>query len=114
MAGRAVSRQSALTSWFALHPPEDINLVRFFVTGRLAEQADSPAFTEALLEQLACLAGQQPPSLVPGQGTHTASSRGVCPTIQDLQIGTAFFSGSDGHMFTSTERASATQWRRYL
>ena len=27
---------------------------------------------------------------------------------------TAFFSGSDGYMFTSTERASATQWRRYL
>jgi hypothetical protein len=111
MAGRAVGRQSALTSWFALHPPEGIDVVCFFVTGRLSEQADSPAFTEALL---ACLAGQQLPSLVPGRGTHTASSWGVCPTIQDLQIGTAFFSGSDGYMFTSTERASATQWRRYL
>jgi hypothetical protein len=49
-----------------LHPPEGTDVACFFITGRLAAQADSTAFTEALLEQLAFLAGEQlPASLAP-------------------------------------------------
>jgi tetratricopeptide (TPR) repeat protein len=50
--------KTALTSWFALHPPVGVNVVSFFITRRLAGQADSSAFTEALVEQLAVAAGE--------------------------------------------------------
>ena len=54
--------KSALVSWFVLHPPQGMDVVCFFVTARLAAQADSTAFTEALLEQLASLVGEELPS----------------------------------------------------
>ena len=54
--------KSALMSWFVLHPPPGTDVVCFFVTARLAGQADSTAFTEALLEQLASLAGEELPA----------------------------------------------------
>lgn len=47
--------KSALLSWFALHPPENVTVVCFFITDRLAAQADHFAFTDAVLEQLAVL-----------------------------------------------------------
>lgn len=47
--------KSALMSWFVLHPPAGVDVVSFFVTGRLAGQADSDAYLDALLEQLAAL-----------------------------------------------------------
>ena len=39
--------KSALAAWFVLHPPAGVRILSFFVTGRLAGQADSDAFTEA-------------------------------------------------------------------
>ena len=54
--------KSALIAWFALHPPEGMDVACFFITGRLAAQADSAAFNEALLEQLASLLGEQLPA----------------------------------------------------
>lgn len=54
--------KSALVAWFALHPPQGMDVACFFITGRLAAQADSSAFTEALLEQLASLLGEQLPA----------------------------------------------------
>ncbi|HSV65025.1 MAG TPA: trypsin-like peptidase domain-containing protein [Mycobacteriales bacterium] len=47
--------KSALMSSFVLEPPAGVDVVSFFVTGRLAGQADSDAFTSALLDQLAAL-----------------------------------------------------------
>ena len=60
--GRPWAGKSALLARFALHPPQGMDVVCFFITGRLAAQADSTAFTEALLEQLASLTGQQLPA----------------------------------------------------
>jgi hypothetical protein len=50
--------KTALASWFALHPPVGVDVVSFFITRRLADQADSIAFTDSLIEQLTTLTGQ--------------------------------------------------------
>lgn len=56
--------KSALMSTFVLHPPDGVDVVSFFVTGRLASQSDSEAFTDALLDQLQALLEEAPlPSL---------------------------------------------------
>jgi hypothetical protein len=57
--------KTALMSWFVLHPPPGVQLVSFFVTARLAAQDTRYAFTEALLEQLADLTGQELPAVLP-------------------------------------------------
>ncbi|GAA0453250.1 hypothetical protein Ade02nite_01410 [Paractinoplanes deccanensis] len=51
--------KSALMSTFVLHPPAGVDVVAFFVNGRLAAQSDSEAFTEALLDQLHVLLGEE-------------------------------------------------------
>jgi Trypsin-like peptidase domain len=55
---RAWAGKSALAAWFVLHPPAGVTAVSFFVTGRLPGQADSSAFTEAMIDQLAALTGE--------------------------------------------------------
>ena len=50
--------KTALSSWFVLHPPVGVDVVSFFITRRLTGQADSTAFTEALVEQLTALTGE--------------------------------------------------------
>ena len=50
--------KTALSSWFSLHPPVGVSTVSFFITGRLAGQSDSVAFTEAVIQQLAVVAGE--------------------------------------------------------
>ncbi|MCX4665675.1 hypothetical protein OG453_03130 [Streptomyces sp. NBC_01381] len=56
--------KSALLAWFALHPPEGVRVVPFFITARLAAQNDRGAFVEVVLEQLAELVGEPvPPQL---------------------------------------------------
>ncbi|MET9524803.1 trypsin-like peptidase domain-containing protein [Streptomyces coeruleorubidus] len=52
--------KTALVAWLALHPPRGVVPVWFFVTARLAGQADSPACTEAFVQQLAVVAGREP------------------------------------------------------
>ncbi|WP_143466623.1 hypothetical protein [Lentzea kentuckyensis] len=47
--------KSALMAWFVLHPPAGVDVVAFFVTGRLAGQSDSGTFVAAVTEQLAAL-----------------------------------------------------------
>ena len=47
--------KSALASWFVLHPPAGVDVVSFFITGRLIGQADSGAFLDAMIEQLNAL-----------------------------------------------------------
>ena len=61
--------KSALAAWFVLHPPAGVAVVSFFVTGRLPGHADSDSFTEAMIEQLAAVAGE------PLAGTATPGGR---------------------------------------
>ncbi|MEU7873720.1 hypothetical protein [Dactylosporangium sp. NPDC049140] len=56
--------KTALMSWFTLHPPPRTWVLSFFVTARLAAQADSSAYTDALLDQLAAIINERSPSVV--------------------------------------------------
>lgn len=47
--------KSALAAWFVSHPPAGLEVVSFFITGRLIEQSDSGAFLTAMIEQLDAL-----------------------------------------------------------
>ncbi|MEV4058187.1 hypothetical protein AB0J55_43865 [Amycolatopsis sp. NPDC049688] len=60
----AWSGKSALMSWFALHPPEGVELVSFFVTARLAGQNDRSAFIDNVMEQLLTLLGEDRPAFL--------------------------------------------------
>ncbi|XVV09940.1 trypsin-like peptidase domain-containing protein [Actinoplanes sp. CA-131856] len=66
--------KTALMASFAADPPDGVDVVSFFVTGRLAGQADSAAFTDALLDQLAALLGRELPS-TPSPTTREALRR---------------------------------------
>jgi hypothetical protein len=60
---KAWAGKSALASWFVTHPPRGVDVVSFFVTGRLSGQADSDQFLADMIEQLGALldpAGQGP------------------------------------------------------
>jgi len=63
--------KSALAAWFVLHPPAGTVVASFFVTSRLTGQADIDAFTEAMIEQLAAIAGEP----VAGQATPAGRDR---------------------------------------
>jgi hypothetical protein len=66
------SGKSALASWFVTHPPAGVDIVSFFITGRLYGQADSDAFLDAMIEQLDALdpaAGESPPAAGARVGT---------------------------------------------
>ncbi|MGH3176680.1 MAG: hypothetical protein ACRDPF_22810, partial [Streptosporangiaceae bacterium] len=60
--GPAWAGKSALMAWFVLHPPDGVRMVSFFITARLPGQSDRAAFLEAVLEQLAEVAGQPVPA----------------------------------------------------
>ena len=61
--------KSALLSTFVLRPPQEmhdrVRIVSFFITARLAAQDTREAFTQVLLEELAELAGQDLPAVLP-------------------------------------------------
>lgn len=64
--------KSALASWFVIHPPAGVDIVSFFITGRLYGQADSDAFLDAMIEQLSALVstgGEPPPAAGARVGT---------------------------------------------
>lgn len=54
--------KTALLSWFALHPPQDVRIVPFFITARLGAQNDVAAYVDVVLEQLAELSGEALPA----------------------------------------------------
>ncbi|MDX8037034.1 hypothetical protein SK803_43165 [Lentzea sp. BCCO 10_0856] len=58
---KAWSGKSALMAWFVLHPPENVRIVSFFITARLAGQNNRSAFMENVLEQLLCILGEEYP-----------------------------------------------------
>ena len=62
--------KSALMSWLVLNPPTGVDVVSFFVTGRLSGESDSAAFTAALIEQLTALAGESAAGPLIGPGQH--------------------------------------------
>ncbi|CAL2061581.1 MULTISPECIES: NACHT domain-containing protein [Streptomyces] len=64
LRGPAWAGKSALLSWFALHPPEGMHLVPFFITGRFASQNDRTGFCDVVMEQLAAFLGQPMPAQV--------------------------------------------------
>jgi hypothetical protein len=62
--------KSALMSWFVLHPPAYVDIVSFFVTGRLVGQADSDAFTDAIIVQLAAITDESVASVLTAAARH--------------------------------------------
>ncbi|MGW1778628.1 trypsin-like peptidase domain-containing protein [Streptomyces sp. NPDC002143] len=70
LQGRPWAGKTALVAWFAQHPPRSVVPVWFFVTGRQAGQADSEAYSSALIDQLAAVAGSEP-------------AVGASPTVRD-------------------------------
>ncbi|WP_369169591.1 trypsin-like peptidase domain-containing protein [Streptomyces sp. R28] len=69
LQGRPWAGKTALAAWFALHPPRGVVPVWFFITSRNARQSDSDAFTGALIDQLAAIAGHAP------SGHHSPAAR---------------------------------------
>jgi hypothetical protein len=63
---QAWAGKSALASWFVTHPPAGVDVVSFFITGRLSGQADSDQFLTDMIEQLDAFdpAGQGSPAVV--------------------------------------------------
>ncbi|WP_250036576.1 hypothetical protein [Paractinoplanes maris] len=62
--------KSALLSTFVLQPPPKVEVVSFFITARLADQSDSTAFTDMLIDQLSAIMGES----VPGSLTPAAAN----------------------------------------
>lgn len=58
--------KTALAAWFVTHPPVGVDIISFFITGRLAGQADSDAFLDAMIEQLTALAPDDDSPVVAG------------------------------------------------
>ncbi len=54
--------KTALMAWFALHPPQSVSIVPFFITARFAGQGDRAAFIEVVGEELAAVLGQPTPA----------------------------------------------------
>src|SRR5713226_1328457 len=64
LQGPAWAGKSALMASFMLAPPAGVRVVSFFVTARWAGQSDRAAFLEAVLMQLAEVAGQPLPDVL--------------------------------------------------
>jgi tetratricopeptide (TPR) repeat protein len=79
--------KSALASWFVIHPPVGVDVVSFFITGRLIGQADSDAFLDAMIEQLN--------SLYPASGNSPAVAGARAGAWWDL-LGSAAAEASEG------------------
>ncbi|MFI6565986.1 trypsin-like peptidase domain-containing protein [Streptomyces sp. NPDC050534] len=60
LQGRPWAGKTALAAWFALHPPRGVVPVWFFITARYAGQSDGDAYTAAVIDQLAAIAGREP------------------------------------------------------
>jgi hypothetical protein len=58
LAGEPWAGKTALLATFILEPPEEIDIISFFINSRTATDADSSDFTDALLIQLTELLGE--------------------------------------------------------
>ncbi len=61
----AWSGKSALLAWFVQFPPPSVDVVAFFITGRLAGQSDRIGFTTEVLDQLTDLLTEPIPTSLP-------------------------------------------------
>ncbi len=61
---KAWAGKSALLSSFVLNPPANVRIVSFFITARLAGQADRIAFSDVVLEQFLEIVGEPMPPLL--------------------------------------------------
>ena len=55
------SGKTTLMAWFCLHPPAGVTIVSFFVRSNSIDFADSGHFRNAMIEQLAAVAGEDVP-----------------------------------------------------
>lgn len=60
LQSRPWAGKTALAAWFALQPPRGVVPVWFFITARYAGQSDGDAYTAAVIDQLAAIAGREP------------------------------------------------------
>jgi hypothetical protein len=67
--------KTALLSTFVLNPPENVQIVSFFITANLPFQSDRRAFVDNLIEQLDALL-QTPPTQHLTESTREAHARG--------------------------------------
>ncbi|MFC6064403.1 hypothetical protein [Streptomyces ochraceiscleroticus] len=58
--------KTALLAWFALHPPQGVRVVPFFITARLGAYNDRLAYVDVVLEQLAEIVGEGLPAYLTG------------------------------------------------
>lgn len=58
--------KTALLAWFALHPPQSVRVVPFFITARLGAYNDRLAYIDVVLEQLAEIVGEALPAYLTG------------------------------------------------
>ena len=56
--GKRWAGETALAAWFVLHPQAGVRVASFFITAGRDDQSDSAAFTEAMIDQLAVIAGE--------------------------------------------------------
>lgn len=54
----AWSGKTALLAWFVLHPPENVDVISFFITSRFNPHYNRDAFIEAVTEQVDALIGR--------------------------------------------------------
>ncbi|MEU1357473.1 hypothetical protein ABZ410_26740 [Streptomyces cinnamoneus] len=80
---QAWAGKSALLSTFVLDPPPGVRVLSFFITARLAGQADSTAFTEVVLEQTLELLGEPMPMMLT-EATREAHLLGAFERAADL------------------------------
>jgi len=60
------SGKTGLLAWFALHPPDDIDAVCFFIRAAIDTENSLPAYLSIVLPQLALLTGDQLPADLAG------------------------------------------------
>lgn len=78
--------KTALAAWFVTHPPAGVEIVSFFITGRMYGQANSDAFLEAMIEQLNALRpveGKFPPTAGARAGTWLSLLAGVAAGAEE-------------------------------
>jgi tetratricopeptide (TPR) repeat protein len=77
--------KTALLAWFALHPPEHIDVVYFFTRAVEASESDHFAFTRRVLPQLAALTGDPLPTNWEGSASDDLRRRLLTKAAEQAQ-----------------------------
>lgn len=76
--------KTALMSRFVADSPPGLDVVSFFVTGRLLHQSDCDAFVDAMCDQLAALVGEPAPARGPAYGRFRLLLRDATARAREL------------------------------